>query len=359
MTGWVRQVNFCMVWALALGMMLGATVVSAKADETPGCAAMLRALQVVLPEGAMAEETNGQCTEAALRGLMVNDVAIASARVPDSLAPLLGDWLSDYLAPALAGGTLPGQELLSFAPGASDDGLAFTQYYLKGHAVVARDPLWSDTGAYVGVVAQGEMRRVGDRFVVPVDVSGSIYQPRFFEVSRSEDLYVKGLLNHFDAPLTLRVDGDVLVVKSLRRDPYTRAEETVVFTYRRVAPGTAQTGLRIAQVYEVSPLVTVGCIAHQLTRGAGSLFDGVAPEDLPAFEDFLARSVGLEAKGRQAGSGLWALPEGPEKAARKAAQAAAEAAQAALRDRPEVRRWAETLPDAVRAGCPLVMLDGR
>ena len=277
-------------WFLALLVCL--LPAAGRADVT--CAEMQAALHVPPPVGAVSEDPEGPlgCSRQALEMFALNTVAVAEAALVTDLSQLHGAWLGDLVLPYLLGITVPGQEVLFFAPGDDPDTVRVTQYWMRA-LTLPHSPLWSDEGQYVGVAAEATLERDGDGRFKVADFGESLrYGTLRFEDPRSYDLMVKAQLNHFELPFSLGRSGDVMVLDGALRDPTTRDPRAYKRTYTRIAPEAAELALATVLSFELSQARYMDCLAHQITEGRGPLFDALGEDGLPSLERFVRRTIG-------------------------------------------------------------------
>ena len=254
------------------------------------CATYQQAYKVPPPASGQSEDPDGPlgCTRDALAMFEINAVAAQNARPVGDLPELHGAWLSDAVLGGVLGLQVSGQELLVVEAGEADSDLSVTQYWLKAASPRGAGALWSEDGAYLGVMSKAQLSRLDEsRFEVPFFGQAITYGSAVLEFERSYELFVKAQLNHFELPLALARHEDVLVLKGQRRDPLTRQVSEYTATYTRVAPGAAETALAFAAVFEQSQIRFTDCLAHQITAGQGPLFSVLGEAGLDGLTDMM------------------------------------------------------------------------
>ncbi|MDD9732934.1 hypothetical protein PVW46_23800 [Mameliella sp. AT18] len=318
------------------------------------CAEMQAALHVPPPIDAVSEDPDGPlgCSRKALEMFALNTVAVAEAAPVTDLSQLHGAWLGDLVLPYLLGITVPGQEVLVFAPGDEPDTVRVTQYWMRA-LTLPHSPLWSDEGQYAGVAAEATLERDDDgRFKVAGFGESLRYGTLRLEDPRSYDLLVKAQLNHFELPFSLGRAGDVLVLDGALRDPTTRDPGGYKRTYTRIAPEAAELALATVLTFELSQARYMDCLAHQITEGQGPLFDALGEGGLPSLEHFVRESVGdAMVTDRQSGQLRSATDEAERKRLREVLRASAEARVAQFSD-PDRRAFIARMMEASGGFCP-------
>ncbi|MCG6902212.1 MAG: hypothetical protein LJE68_05970 [Rhodobacter sp.] len=272
--------------SFALGMAMAGAV--AQADE---CADLRRVLRVpdavvkVPPGNPGAAVADCSIEETAM--FQKNYNAIAHAQPPDDASRLYGTWLGDDVLMTIAGLAAPGQEVLKISAGAAPDSLQIRQYWIKAAFPEGQEFPWEDAAGYGGWVSAGTVFADGG----PGRYRAEPYQDSFrysgisFEFGRSDDLWVKSQVNHFEGGIGLALDGAALVLRSETRDPRTLQLAPRVTTYTRVAEGAPDLAILLVAMTELSQARTFECFTHQISDRAGPLIDAIAPlspEDLRA-----------------------------------------------------------------------------
>ncbi|MGP6086608.1 hypothetical protein ACTXGA_06530 [Antarctobacter jejuensis] len=263
-----------------------------RADAT--CAEIQAAFRVPPPPSGVSEDPGGPlgCSREALQMFIYNINAVAEAEPVGDLSDLHGVWLGDLVLQFVVGAVVPGQELLVFAPGKEPGTLEVRQYWMKAVAPAA-NPLWSEDGEYLGLMAEAVLERdPGGAFVVPrFDEQPVRYSGLQLEFQRSHDLEVKTKMNHFELPLELRLAGDVLVLEGALRDPASRKQLDYVQTYTRVAPGAAELALGVVAVFELSQSRNFDCLTHQISDGEGPFVDALGDDGMDGVKRLVFRFI--------------------------------------------------------------------
>lgn len=278
------------------------------------CAEMQAAFQVPAPEGAESEDPDGSfgCSRAAMAMFEVNAIAVEQAQPVEDLAQLHGTWLGDRVLSYLEGITVPGQEVLVFAPGEAPGTVNVTQYWMKAAAFQAPESLWSEEGRYIGIAAEATLEPDGGGQIVVADYGEAIrYGYRRLEHERSSDLWVKTQLNHFELPFALRLHGDVLVLDGGLRSAVTRQSAAYSRSYTRVAPDAAELALATVMAFEISQGRNFDCLAHQITAGEGPLFEALAPAGIAELDALLRRLIGFGVRRDRLSAAIGAAEKDP------------------------------------------------
>lgn len=324
----------------------------ARADVT--CAEMQAAYRVPPPLTGASEDPDGAlgCTHEALKMFVLNLHAMDKAVPVEDLSELHGAWLGDQVLSFLLGATVPGQEVLIFAPGERPDQVKVTQYWMRAAAMPGA-PLWTEDGRYTGIGAEAVLFRGSDGMFSVPRVGGALtYGTALLEPERSYDLMVKRQLNHFELPFSLRRQEDVLVLEGQLRDPATREAQDYVQTYTRIAPEAAELALATVLSFEISQGRYLDCLAHQISDGEGPLFDLLSPEGLPELEQFVRRTIGEGIRRDRLARDLRAAKDKARRDALKAEMKETMAAFVARTKDPDYRDFVTRFAQGADGLCP-------
>ncbi|MDF0600109.1 hypothetical protein P1J78_05140 [Psychromarinibacter sp. C21-152] len=332
----------------ALSAWLGALPAAAQ-----DCATLMAAFRVPEPPRnvrAPAPPTEALgCTRDQLAMFQKNLAAIAEAAPVAGPEQLYGTWLGDNVLGYVAGIMVPGQEVLRIAPGEAPGSLHVRQYWIKAVLPDGAPMPWTPGAGYAGLLSEGRLIPGGGRkggYTRDYDDSFA-YSGRSFEFDRSVDLFVKFSVNYFERPLAFLRDGDTLVIRYNRMDPYMREDTEDTATFTRVADDAPDIAILLVAAGELSQAQHFDCLSHQISEGQGPLFDALAPLS-PAETVRLLEPVAMADAERYALSRVTPDAQGADWAERM--QAVAEGL-IALYDDPEFRPLMEALASG-DLGCP-------
>lgn len=253
------------------------------------CAALRQAFHVPDPGPSVGTQNIPipfDCTPEESAMLVANMNAIEDAKPVTSVEQLYGTWLGDNVLLYVASEITFGQEVLRISEGDSPNTIKIEQLWFSTY--VHGDNLSWDGSSYSGRITMGTLEQKDSldmywaNYDTPLRYSNITFNPE-----RGSDLFIKGMVNHFDFPVKFGLSNDTLVLRGNVRTIASDGAQTVEATFTRVAHYAPDLALIIVLEFEVSALEHFDCLVHQLSSGEGRLFEAIAPAGLPELEAYL------------------------------------------------------------------------
>lgn len=255
------------------------------AAHAQGCFPLMQAFRANLPPVGVPLPPGPQvpgCTALESAGFVANLSAVP-ASMPATAEALAGTWLGDDVALYLSGQVLAGQEVLEIGPGPEPGSLSVVQYWYRPILGNGVQP-WNGSEGYAGRVAAGVLLPLaGGAWAQPDFGPGRFtYGGIAFYDERSEDLWMKDRINHFDRQVRLRAAGDVLVLEAERLEQPGRTPWRSLATYTRVTPEAPDLAIAVSALLEAPMGRVFDCYTHQFSEGAGPVIDALGPGGMEA-----------------------------------------------------------------------------
>lgn len=242
-------------------------------------------------------DTGTDCTIQQLAALTANLQARQKAVPPEQESALYGTWVSDNILTDVIGLTVAGREVLVIAPpdgpreapafGPPPSDVEIRQYWYR-----ALEPFgqtnWTEDGDYVRLVVEGNLPRHSEGgYYAPQAAAPLSYRLVTLDPERTEDLFIKSRLNHFDRPVHFALEGDTLVLDARALVPVYRVDDIRQLTYHRVADGSPDMSLRLIGALGLPMSRYFDCLTRKISDEAPELLDVLAPLSLQETDDLL------------------------------------------------------------------------